>query len=192
MKKQLLFAMLLATGAMSAQMTHLIPWFMGVPSTETIIEVNSGDIVTWTWDDNLPHTVTTDAGGAESFASDMLTGDDQEFSHTFTVEGSTSYACEVHPMMTGTITTVGSTAAIGDVTVADFDFYPNPATDNVTVSGKEIINRVQLFDVTGRQLLDNTATTNSVKIYLNGFSSGTYFLKVYSGAKTKNITVVKK
>jgi len=192
MKKQLLFAMLLATGAMSAQMTHLIPWFMGVPSTETTIEVTSGDIVTWTWDDTLPHTVTSADGGGETFASGTLTGSSQEFSHTFTVVGSTDYACDIHPMMQGTITTVGSTAAIGDVKIADFNFYPNPATDNVTVSGKEIINRVQLFDVTGRQLLDNTATTNSVKIYLNGFNAGTYFLKVYSGAKTKNITVIKK
>lgn len=191
MKKLLLFAALLAGAGMSAQTTHMVPWFMGVSMAQTSITIDAGDTVTWTWDDALPHTVTTQAGAVETFTSAMLTGDSQEYSHTFSVIGDTPYACNVHPMMMGTITTQ-ATAGVGDIAKIDFEFYPNPATDVVTINGKNVIDRIQVYDVTGRQYMDATANTNSVKVYLGSFNAGTYFVKVFSGSQFKNITIVKK
>ncbi|WP_051200382.1 T9SS type A sorting domain-containing protein [Flavobacterium subsaxonicum] len=191
MKKLLLCTALFASVALSAQTTHVISWFMGVSESQASMTVNAGDIVKWTWDDTLPHTVTSASGGAETFASAQLTGANQEYSHTFTVVGSTDYACAIHPMMAGTITTQ-PLLAVDDVTALDFDYFPNPATDVVTINGKNTIDRVVVYDIAGRQLSDTATTTNTVKVYLQGYTEGTYLVKVFSGSQSKNITLVKK
>jgi amicyanin len=63
------------------------------------LTVKVGQTVTWTNDDDIPHTVVaTD----KSFRSKVLdTG--QSFSFTFTHAGAFAYFCSLHPMMTGKI-----------------------------------------------------------------------------------------
>ncbi|MGN6820774.1 MAG: cupredoxin domain-containing protein [Sphingomonas sp.] len=65
-----------------------------------IATVKVGQTVTWTNDDDIPHTVVaTD----KSFRSKVLdTG--QSFSFTFTKAGQVAYFCSLHPMMTGKVT----------------------------------------------------------------------------------------
>ena len=62
------------------------------------ITVPVGATVTWTNEDDEPHTVT--ATGV--FASPGLDYD-ETFSHTFTKPGSYTYSCALHPRMTGTV-----------------------------------------------------------------------------------------
>jgi plastocyanin len=64
------------------------------------ITVTPGTTVTWTNDDDAPHTI---ASSAKVFKSRPLdTGD--KFSFTFTTPGTYAYFCSVHPQMTGTVT----------------------------------------------------------------------------------------
>ena len=64
------------------------------------IEVQAGDTVTWTNNDDRDHTVTADDG---SFKSDNIsTGG--KFVYKFTKAGKFSYACSYHPRMKGTVT----------------------------------------------------------------------------------------
>ena len=69
------------------------------PSAPRSLTVKVGQTVTWTNDDDIPHTVVaTD----KSFRSKVLdTG--QSFSFTFTKAGEFAYFCSLHPMMTGKI-----------------------------------------------------------------------------------------
>ena len=64
------------------------------------VTVKVGQTVTWTNDDDIPHTViATD----KSFRSKVLdTG--ESFSFTFTKPGQAAYFCSLHPMMTGKVT----------------------------------------------------------------------------------------
>ncbi len=62
------------------------------------ITVPVGATVTWTNEDDEPHTVT--ATGV--FASPGLDYD-ETFSYTFTKPGSYTYSCALHPRMTGTV-----------------------------------------------------------------------------------------
>jgi len=64
------------------------------------ITVKPGTTVTWTNDDDAPHTI---ASSAKVFKSRPLdTGN--KFSFTFTTPGTYAYFCSVHPQMTGTVT----------------------------------------------------------------------------------------
>ncbi len=191
MRTKLLLVLLLAATGLSAQTTHMISWFMGVTSGQASMTIDAGDTIKWTWDDAAPHTVTSDEGGTESFESGTLTGDDKEFSHTFTSEGSTSYHCSIHASMQGTIT-VQSVAAVTDNKIIDFKFYPNPVTDVLTITSGTIINSVTVYDMTGRVIMSNTADTPTVKVYMDSFNTGTYIVTVNSEEASKNITVVKK
>jgi amicyanin len=64
------------------------------------LTVPVGATVTWTNDDDVPHTVVS--ADRKTFRSKTL-DTDQSFSFTFTAAGEYSYFCSIHPMMTGKI-----------------------------------------------------------------------------------------
>jgi plastocyanin len=106
-----LFACLSAP-AMGASQGVTIANFAYSPGT---VNVNVGDTVTWTWSGpDTNHSVTANAGQAESFDSDPggppssadhLPG--STFPHTFTHAGTFSYVCRVHSFMTGKVVVSG-------------------------------------------------------------------------------------
>jgi len=63
------------------------------------LTIKAGTTVTWTNEDDIPHTVVATA---KAFKSKVLDTDDK-FSFTFTTAGSYEYFCSLHPHMTGTI-----------------------------------------------------------------------------------------
>ena len=72
------------------------------------VTVKAGTTVTWTNEDDVPHTI---ASSSKLFKSKALDTKDR-FSFTFTTPGTYEYFCSLHPHMTGTIVVeTGSTAA---------------------------------------------------------------------------------
>ena len=190
MKGKLLLGILLLSLGAFAQTTHHINWFMGVSSTEASMTIDQGDIVQWTWTDALPHTVTSIAGGAETFNSGQLTGNGQTFSHTFDNEGVTSYKCNVHAMMTGAIT-VNAVAGIDDNVKIGLEYYPNPTTDILTINAPQTIDHIEIYDVNGKQIMNSKSGNTSSKVYMANYPAGTYYVKVFTATASKDITIVK-
>jgi plastocyanin len=100
----------LAAGALADQ---------GAPATDAEVQIDQyaflpqritvkpGTTVTWTNEDDAPHTV---ASSAKLFKSKALdTGD--KFSFTFTTPGTYAYFCSLHPQMTGTVTVEAASGA---------------------------------------------------------------------------------
>jgi plastocyanin len=67
----------------------------------TPLTVAPGTKVTWSNNDEEPHTVTS-ADGGKMFKSPALDTDDK-FSFTFAKSGTYKYFCSIHPRMVGTI-----------------------------------------------------------------------------------------
>ncbi len=63
------------------------------------LTVAAGTTVTWTNDDDVPHTVVSDD---KLFKSKALDTDDK-FSYAFTKPGTYNYFCSVHPKMTAKV-----------------------------------------------------------------------------------------
>ena len=63
------------------------------------LTVRTGTVVTWTNDDDIPHTIVAQDGRFKSKVLD--TG--ERFSFTFAKPGQFGYFCSLHPRMTGTI-----------------------------------------------------------------------------------------
>ncbi len=66
------------------------------------IQVRVGTTVTWTNQDNVPHSVTFKNGMKDS----GLLSQGQSFSYTFNTPGTYQYYCTVHPYMAATVTVV--------------------------------------------------------------------------------------
>jgi amicyanin len=71
------------------------------------LKVKSGTTVTWTNEDDIPHTVVS----VNNFRSKALDSDDK-YSFTFTTPGTYKYFCSLHPHMTGTIVVEAATGSI--------------------------------------------------------------------------------
>ena len=67
--------------------------------TPATLLVAPGTTVTWTNDDDSPHSVRERDGKFKSSALDT----DETFSQTFTAPGDYEYFCSIHPYMTGKI-----------------------------------------------------------------------------------------
>jgi plastocyanin len=68
------------------------------------IVVTAGTTVTWTNEDDAPHTVASSTKLFKSKALDT----DASFSFTFTTPGMYEYFCSLHPHMTGTVIVEGA------------------------------------------------------------------------------------
>src|ERR1700722_2176296 len=68
------------------------------PATLTVAV---GTTVTWTNQDDIPHTVVS-TDDPRAFRSKVL-DTDEKFTYTFTKAGSFAYFCSIHPKMTGTV-----------------------------------------------------------------------------------------
>ncbi|RZJ69062.1 MAG: T9SS type A sorting domain-containing protein [Flavobacterium sp.] len=191
MKAKLLLLLLAFTAGVSAQTTHHINWFPGVPASETNITVAPGDTVMWMWTSPHPHSVTSGTGSAETFDSGVITGTGKSFSHVFNTVGINPYVCVVHANMAGTVT-VQTVMGIEENKDVSFEYYPNPVTDVLTISARENITSIKMFDLNGRLILEAAGGNPVSKIYMANYNAGTYLVQVTAGGATKSISVVKK
>ncbi len=67
--------------------------------TPPVITVKVGTQVTWTNNDDIPHTVDSTEGKFKSAALDT----DDKFQFRFTEPGEYAYFCRMHPKMTGKV-----------------------------------------------------------------------------------------
>lgn len=70
------------------------------------VEINAGDSVTWTNDDNEVHTVTSGSQDASNIGQEFDSGtlaSGQSFTHKFDKSGTYEYFCSFHESMTGKV-----------------------------------------------------------------------------------------
>lgn len=65
-----------------------------------------------------------------------------------------------------------------------FVVYPNPASGAVSVSGPEMVQFYQMFDVSGRLVKSEEVNALSFNVNLAGFSEGVYYIRLNTGNAT--------
>src|SRR5499433_580700 len=96
--------LLAATPALAADVAVKIGNFSFGPQE---LKVKAGTTVTWTNEDDIPHTVVS----PNNFRSKPLDSEDK-YSFTFSTPGTYKYFCSLHPHMTGTIVVEAATGSI--------------------------------------------------------------------------------
>ena len=80
------------------------------------------------------------------------------------------------------------------VPAGDFNVFPNPAADYITIdSSKPNIDAIEMYDINGKRILfkDFKSPQNSAKVNLN-LSPGIYLLKIKSGGEIKSSKIIVK
>jgi plastocyanin len=71
------------------------------------LKVKAGTMITWTNEDDIPHTVVS----PNNFRSKVL-DTDGTYAFTFTTPGIYKYFCSLHPHMTGTVVVEAATGSL--------------------------------------------------------------------------------
>lgn len=84
------------------------------------------------------------------------------------------------------------TLGLNDLDLASLKYYPNPVDSELTVSYKEAIKLIEVYDVLGKQIKTQKFDANDVRIDVSSLSAGTYMVKVHTNAGSQFIKIVKR
>ncbi len=162
-----------------------------VANVEFMIAAASGDIMNayiilnndTVWLNATGHGEFFDIPVKQLFTYQIVSDNFQRYSDSLRIEKDTTVQI--------TLKTTGNTTL---VQAGDFNVYPNPATDYITIeSSKPNIDAIEMYDINGKRILfkDFKSPQISAKVNLN-LSPGIYLLKIKSGGEIKSSKIVVK
>lgn len=79
------------------------------------------------------------------------------------------------------------------IAMNDFKIYPNPATDNISISFENEINNfeISIFSIEGKLIYKTIANSKNVNIDISEFTNGLYLIQIKSEEKTYNSRFIK-
>lgn len=192
MKYFTLLFVIFISSFVSAQTTYDLDWALGINGEAASLTIETGDTVRWTWTDEMQHDVISLLSSQESFDSGIMTGSGTQFEYTFTEVGVNNYQCSVHPgSMFGTIT-VESNLSTEDKFIKNVTFYPNPATDRISISSFYKIDTIEIYNAIGSLVIKENTNSNLIKTSVSHLQSGVYLLVVKSNHLKKIFKLIKK
>lgn len=88
--------------------------------------------------------------------------------------------------------TVHETLGLEDILFEAFEFYPNPVDEVLFISNSQVIDEIEIFDLSGRKVYSNKYNRSSIEIDVTRLSTGTYLLKAKIDDMEKIFRVIKK
>ncbi len=85
------------------------------------------------------------------------------------------------------------TVSQDDFTLFNFNYYPNPVTNELILSANEQISSINVYTLLGQEIIRLKPNNSSlINVDMSLLSSGTYFVKVQIDSKTKVLKIIKK
>ena len=141
---------------------------------------------------------TLTAGGANSYswstgatvASIVVT---PSITTSYTVSGSNA------TNLTGCINSIIFTQSVSicaeisfnTIKIIEFKIYPSPTSDHINITTNNLINTIKIYNVEGKEVLNETVGSTSAKLNIENLSSGMYFAHVTSNGITSKIKFIK-
>jgi len=85
-----------------------------------------------------------------------------------------------------------NTASVNDLTSVGFNYYPNPVSNELTMTANENITSVSIFNMLGQEVRTITPSSLEVSVDMTNLTSGTYFVKAQVGTSVGTFKIVKK
>jgi len=79
-----------------------------------------------------------------------------------------------------------------DLVTVGFNYYPNPVTNNLTMTANENITSIRIFNMLGQEVKNEKLSTLEAHVDMSNLSNGTYFVKAQVGQTVGTFKVVKK
>lgn len=90
------------------------------------------------------------------------------------------------------VTAQGPCLNTSDFEVKGLKYYPNPLTDNLTITAKDVITKVELYNLLGQLLKTLNNNSNAVQVDFNELAASTYLIKIHSEGNVQLFKVIKK
>ena len=83
-----------------------------------------------------------------------------------------------------------ATASIDDVFASKVSVYPNPANNFVTISSSVDINKIELYNLLGKKVINTSKLVND-KLDVSSIAKGVYLMKLTSGKSVISRKLIK-
>lgn len=189
-----IFVLILCALPVHAQQAHHIAVENAFFEPDSLA-IEPGDTVIWTNTSgfhNVNGTQEAYPSNPESFGNS--TGRDWTYSFVFTTPGTYNYHCDPHQSlgMTGKIMVVEDsvpTQVQSPVAGKKIHLYPNPATDDVHITGSHFtgnVLKIRITNMNGRvvQSKQLNHATSTIRLDVSQFSDGIYFIEIRSDGYT--------
>lgn len=80
---------------------------------------------------------------------------------------------------------------VADNSIEGLTYFPNPVRDVMDISANTKIDTVTVFDILGREVMQQNGTFNNMKLDMSGLNSGSYLARIQSGNSTQVIKLIK-
>ncbi len=80
---------------------------------------------------------------------------------------------------------------VEDANFTNFQYYPNPTTEILTIEAAQVIEKVELYTTSGKKVKEFTPNTVKVDLRVQDLSSGIYIVKIHSDKQTSNFKLIK-
>ena len=85
-----------------------------------------------------------------------------------------------------------SSVSLDENTVEGLKYYPNPVTNILSVSTKDNIDQISIFDLSGKEIIKVKPDANQAQVNMQHLQNGIYFVKLTSQGNTTAFKVIKK
>lgn len=85
---------------------------------------------------------------------------------------------------------MAATASVDDIFSSKVSVYPNPAKESVTITSQVELNKVEVFNLLGKQVI-KTSTLNNNILDVSSLSKGVYLMKLTSGDSVATRKLIK-
>jgi hypothetical protein len=70
--------------------------------------------------------------------------------------------------------------------------YPNPVSDNITLSTTKVpMNSIEVFGLDGTLLMEDSPNSNTYSIDLSKATTGTYLVRIFLANSTETLRIIK-
>lgn len=87
--------------------------------------------------------------------------------------------------------TVNLVLSAADFIDSSFNVYPNPASESISISSKNVIQSIQISNAIGQEVFAVTPNEKETKLMISQLSNGMYFLRLKTANGLKTIKIVK-
>jgi hypothetical protein len=84
-----------------------------------------------------------------------------------------------------------TTLRTNDINFNSLVYYPNPTQGQLWISNAVSIDRVEVYDISGKKLLEKEPGALELEIDFSNFSQGVYFVKITAGKAVKIVRTIK-
>lgn len=136
----------------------------------------------------LTHMACQDFGTNPEIAATGLTVGDTYYVRVYNYSGTASAT----PTFGIAVWRPENALSVSSNAIEGFSYYPNPVSNELTMTAKENITSVSIFNMMGQEVRNIKPSALETKVDMSNLSTGTYFVRAQVGEAVGTFKVIKK